>query len=216
MNDGVSNYSIYGNTQYQYAFIADKYPEHEILYDLKDICIVVMDIECETESGFTQDASETTKDRINVITLKDINKNEYHVFTFVDGDIYNKKNKYKPGENVKHYEFESEEEMLLGFLEIWHKIDPDILTGWNVRFFDVPYLYNRLLLLFNEKIANKLSPWGNVQSVIVNFMNRDHKCFELSGVSILDYIQIYRKNVLDPRENYKLDYIRFVYHNFWN
>ena len=100
--------------------------------------------------------------------------------------------------------------MLLMFLKVWNKLDPDIVTGWSSRFFDIPYLYNRLVLLFDEKTARKLSPWNQVNTETVNFMNRDHSCYAISGISQLDYIQIYRKNVLDPRENYKLDYIAKV------
>jgi DNA polymerase elongation subunit (family B) len=206
-NADVDNFTLYGNTQFQYAFIADEYPDHDLQFDLKEISIWALDIECESESGFSQNAAELAKDRINVITLKNINKIESHVFTFVDGDIYNKKNKYTPGKNIKHYEFESEEDMLLGFLDFWNKIDPDIIIGWNIKFYDIPYIYNRLLLLFGEKVARRLSPWNNVQSVVVNFMNSDHNCYELMGISTLDYLQLYKKYILDPRENYKLDFI---------
>ena len=72
-NEG-TGYPLYGNTQYQYAFIADEYPEHELAYNLKDILIVLMDIECENETIFTNDSEQNAKDRINVITIKDINK----------------------------------------------------------------------------------------------------------------------------------------------
>jgi DNA polymerase elongation subunit (family B) len=210
-NTDIPDYPLYGNTQFQYSFIADEYPEHEISYDLKDISIFTIDIETESESGFTQDAAEKTPERVNVITLKDFNKDEYHVFTFVDDGIYNKKNRFVPKtDNIIHYEYKSEMEMLLMFLKVWNKLDPDIVTGWSSRFFDIPYLYNRLVLLFGEKTAKKLSPWNQVNSETVNFMNRDHNCYAISGISQLDYIQIYRKNVLDPRENYKLDYIAKV------
>jgi DNA polymerase elongation subunit (family B) len=209
-NEGVTNYPLYGNTQYQYAFISDEYPEHEIQYNLKDLLILTMDIECESEDGFTNDAEKIAKNRINVITLKDFNKDEYYVFTFIDDEIYHEGNRYKPAKNVTHFEYESEKEMLLGFLSVWRKLDPDIVTGWNCLFFDIPQIYNRIVLLFDEDTARKLSPWGSVQSTTVNFMNFDHECYELSGISILDYIQIYRKIQLEPRENYKLDYIAKV------
>jgi DNA polymerase elongation subunit (family B) len=207
INEGVQDYPIYGNTQYQYAYIADNYPEHEINYNLKDIAIYIIDIENENENTFTKDASDNALDRINVITLKNLNEDFYYVFTFADDEIYNKNNRYKPGKNIKHYEFESEEEMLLGFLDIWRKLDPDIITGWNSRFYDLPYLYNRLVLLFNEKTAKRLSPWNNVQAETVNFMNQDRNCYAIAGISQLDYLQLYKKNVMDPRENYKLDFI---------
>jgi len=210
-NEEVDNFPLFGNTQFQYAFLADEYPEHEISYDIKNIAIYSLDIENETEFGFSQDASQEAKDRINVITLKNFHKDEYHIFTFVDGDIYNSKNHYLPkSKNINHYEFESEEEMLLGFLKVWNKLDPDIITGWNVRFYDIPYIYNRLLLLFGENVARKLSTWGNIQTANVNFMNHDNICYDLSGMCIIDYIQIYVKNIKDPRENYKLDYIAKV------
>lgn len=210
-NEGVPNFEIYGNTMYQYAFIGDEYPEPEIAYDLKQIAIATLDIENESEEGFTQDAAQKADDRINVITVKFFGIDEYHVFTFKDGDIYNDDNCYKPKhKREKHYEFESEAEMLRGFLKVWRKLDPDILTGWNIRFYDIPYMYNRITKVLGEDFAKKLSPWDIVQPTVVAFMNRDHNTFELAGISVLDYFQIYRKNVLEPRENYKLDYIAKV------
>ena len=211
MHEGVPDWQVYGNTQYQYAFISDEYPGKEVEYDLSQISIVTMDIETESEAGFTQDAAQTADERINVITLKDFRKDEYHVFTFVDGGIYNAENKFvAKTKNVKHYEYDSERDMLTGFLKVWRKLDPDILTGWFVRFFDVPYIYNRLVKLFDESTAKKLSPWGMVQPVTVNFMNHDRECFDIAGCATLDYVHIYKKNIMDPRENYKLDYIAKV------
>jgi len=211
MNGEVKDYPLYGNTMFQYAFISDEYPEHEIHYNINDICIISLDIECESESGFTQDAAQETPERINVITIKEFGKDMYYVFTILDGDIYNSSNCFVPkSKNITHYEYDSEAEMLQGFLTFWRKLDPDIVTGWNSRFFDIPYIYNRIVMLFDEKMARKLSPWGQVQEEIVNFMMRDHKCYAISGISQLDYLQIYRKNVLDPRENYKLDHITKV------
>jgi DNA polymerase elongation subunit (family B) len=210
-NEGVPNYQIYGNTMYGYAFIGDTYPESEITYDLKQLVIGTLDIENESEQGFSQDAAQRADDRVNVITLKLFGVDQYHVFTFNDGGIYNPSNRFKPTtKNVKHYEYETEEEMLQGFLKVWRKIDLDILTGWNVRFYDVPYLYNRIAKLLGEDQAKKLSPWDIVQQTTVVFMNSDRHVCELAGISTLDYLQIYKKIVMDPRENYKLDFIAKV------
>ena len=213
-NEDASNgQPIYGNTQFHYAFIADEYPQHELEYDLNQLSIVTIDIEHENEYGFKQDDAQTARERINVITIKDFNQDKFHVFTFVDGKLYNKKNKFVPKtDNIIHYEFEDEKEMLLGFLKVWNKLDPDIITGWNSRFFDIPYLYHRLVLLFDDegKIARKLSSWGIVQEITVNFQHKDRQCYELYGAAQLDYLQIYKKNVMEPRENNKLDYIAKV------
>lgn len=207
-NDGME---LYGNTMFPYAFIGDTYTDHELQYDLNQISIVSLDIETESEGGFTQNASETTIERINLITVKDFRQDQYHVFCFLDGKIYNKSNRFIPKtNNVSLNEFSSEKEMLLGFLKFWRKFDPDIITGWNVRFFDIPYIYNRLLLLFDEETAKRLSPWGIVNSTTVNFMNMDRPAYDIYGMSQLDYYQIYRKNVLEPRESYTLDHIAKV------
>lgn len=207
-NEGVPNFKIYGNTTYQYPFIADTYPDHDLHYDMSQISIVTLDIECESEKGFP-DVNDP-QERINVITIKDFRHEMYHVFTFKDGLLYTDENYYKPSKNVKHYSYDNEEEMLLGFIKVWRKLDPDVVTGWNVRIFDVPYICARITLLMGEDTMKKLSVWGVVQKEIVTIKKKDHNCFNIYGLSILDYYQMYVKNVSEPRENYKLGYIAEV------
>jgi DNA polymerase elongation subunit (family B) len=48
---GVSDFKYYGNTKYQYPFIADEFPG-KIDWDIKQIRILTIDIECESENGF--------------------------------------------------------------------------------------------------------------------------------------------------------------------
>ncbi|NBV89748.1 MAG: hypothetical protein EBR88_09600, partial [Betaproteobacteria bacterium] len=43
-------------------------------------------------------------------------------------------------EGVEAECFTDEESLLRRFVEIWKHEDPDIVTGWNIRFFDIPYL----------------------------------------------------------------------------
>lgn len=209
-NENVDGFDCYGMTMYHYACISDEYPEHEIVYDMKKITILNLDIETESEDGFSSNAAQETPDRINVITLKDFREDLYHVFTFKDGEIYNDLNYYKPSKNVKHYSYKNEEEMLTGFIKVWRNLDPDIISGWNVRTFDIPYIYNRLVMLFDEQTAKKLSPWNIVQKETIKIKGYDHECCHLYGISILDYYQLYIKNIAEPRENYKLGYIAQV------
>ena len=207
-NEGVADYPIYGNTAFQYPFIAERYPDHELQYDMNQISIVTLDIECESEKGFPD--IENPQERINVITIKDFRQDLYHVFTFMDGEKYHEDNYYKPAANVKHYHSESEEDMLLEFIKVWRKIDPDVVTGWNVRLFDIPYIYNRIVNVLGEEYAKKLSVWGIVQKEVVTVKKKDHNSYNIFGVSILDYYMLYIKNISEPRENYKLGYIAEV------
>ena len=86
-------------------------------------------------------------------------------------------------------------------------MDLDIITGWNIEFFDIPYLVNRIKLLFNETEARRLSPWRIIHEKIVEFRNKQNQSYEPAGISVLDYYQLYRKFTFGNQESYKLDFI---------
>ena len=68
------------------------------------------------------------------------------------------------------------------------EIRPTILTGWNVEFFDIPYLYNQIQVVVGQNVVNVLSPILNVQwSDFGTLSIRYHR-----GVSTLDYLQLYK------------------------
>ena len=46
------------------------------------------------------------------------------------------------------------------YLELYEMINPSIVTGWNIDYFDTPMLYNRIKRLLGERQANRLSPIG--------------------------------------------------------
>jgi DNA polymerase elongation subunit (family B) len=70
------------------------------------------------------------------------------------------------------FEYDCEKEMLQAFIEQWKYYDFDIITGWNIQFFDIPYLVNRITNLFGDGEAGKLSPWGIVKPRKVYIMQR--------------------------------------------
>ena len=85
--------------------------------------------------------------------------------------------------------------MVRKFVHFWHKTQPDVITGWNVQFFDIPYLCNRITRLLGEKELKKLSPWGIVKEDTVRQgqYGQAAQKYNLLGVSILDYLDLYRK-----------------------
>ena len=77
---------------------------------------------------------------------------------------------------------------------------PDIITGWNSKFFDIPYLVNRIRRVFGpdlgEENIKKLSPWGMVERrearIAYKSMNRD-ETYDFQGISQMDYMEVFKK-----------------------
>lgn len=196
----VSNFTIYGNTNYEYAFIQEDFPD-EVEWDISDIVVANLDIEVGSENGFPD--IRTANQPVTAITLKILGV--YHVFgTFKDYVV-------SEPDVVYHY-CTDELDLLRQFMAIYTARYPDVLTGWNIKFFDIPYLVNRLTLLFGEKEALRLSPWGKINERTVVIFNKEQLAYIVLGVATLDYIELYRKFAREgqSRESYKLDYIAFV------
>tara|TARA_R100001460_G_scaffold796_4_gene3539 strand:- start:4892 stop:7369 length:2478 start_codon:yes stop_codon:yes gene_type:complete len=194
-HESVTGFEIYGNTDYIYQFIGDKFP-NEVEYDKKQIKVAYLDIETTAENGFPQVRNPT--ERVNVITLI-VDDREY-VFALGDCTM---------PDSINTYTFTNEKDLLERFIDIWEGEDPDIVTGWNVKFFDMPYLYARMDRII-EKRARKLSPWGIVRQRDVQTQSGDRIAFEFMGVTILDYYDLYQKFTYVNQESYKLDHIASV------
>lgn len=192
----VSNFSIYGDINPVFSYICDNYP-NDIDFDMKHIKILTIDIETESENGFPK--VELTQERVNLITLKQFNSPFF--FTFGLGD-FTPQNKFQ-----NYLKCNDEYELLEKFLSFLDKMQPDVITGWNVRFFDIPYLVGRINKILGEGAAKRLSFWKYIREKIVILNGKENKTYDLYGTSIIDYYEIYKKNVLEPRESYTLDFI---------
>jgi DNA polymerase elongation subunit (family B) len=195
----VQSYPIYGNTDYLYQFIGEEYPS-EIYYDMNMMKIAYLDIETESEEGFPN--IETANERVNVITLI-VGKKKY---TFALGKVDKSK---MPGDVLVNL-YENEEQMLGDFMLTWQSLGIDIITGWNVQFFDIPYLVHRMNRLFGESFAKKFSPWGKLKDRKVEINGRENVAYEIVGINMLDYYDLYKKFTYVTRETYKLGHIAQV------
>ena len=148
---GVSDFKYYGNTKYQYPFIADEFPG-KIDWDIKQIRILTIDIECESENGFPN-PDEAIEPLIS-ITVKEHTTKKIIVFGM--NDFVNDR------DDVKFIKCETETALIEKFLEFWLDYNPDIVTGWNVKFFDIPFLMNRFRRLMGDEYILRFSPWGVV------------------------------------------------------
>lgn len=197
----VDNFHIFGNDNYSAQFAAETFPT-EIEYDPTVLKIAYLDIETKCEEGFPSVADADQE--INVITVRTITDNQEHFYTFGLGS-------FSPlHKNHTCFDYDDENAMLADFIAFWKQQDFDIVTGWNIQFFDIPYLIHRIEKLLGEGESKGLSPWSSVKSRIVRIMNRDQVCYDLVGIASLDYFDLYRKFTFVNRESYKLDHIAFV------
>ena len=195
-HESVTGFEIYGNTDYTYQFIGDKFPD-EVDYSMKTLKVGYIDIETTSENGFPQVTNP--QEKVNVITLA-VEDRTYVFglgnFQIDDPDIIARR-------------YDDEVDLFLEFLEVWKKEDVDIITGWNVKFFDIPYLYARMDHLI-EKKANGLSPWNWVRKRDIQTQAGDRIAYEVVGRTILDYFDLYQKFTYVNQESYKLDHIAFI------
>jgi DNA polymerase elongation subunit (family B) len=200
--EGVDNFKIYGNQRYQYCFIADEFPG-TVNWDVSQIRIANIDIEVgePPEGGFPE--PDKANGPITAITVKMFD----HFMTFGCGDYDNHRN------DVTYIKCSDEFDLIRLFVDWWQSDYPDIITGWNVQNFDIPYLVNRIAKLIGESEAKKLSPWGVINSKLVDLgMNRKINSFSIQGIATLDLLDLYQRYAPDGKsqESYKLDNIGHV------
>jgi DNA polymerase elongation subunit (family B) len=193
-NTGTS--PLYGMDRYQYQYIANEYPE-EVKFDKDLIKIFTVDIECSAENGFPD--IENPVEELLAITVK--NQSNKQIITWGTGE-------YKTDRpDITYIRCKSEKSLIMEFMKFWIKNYPDVITGWNTKFFDIPYLFNRIRNLVDEKILKRFSPWNLVERETIFVRGRPQTHYNIFGISMLDYLDLYQKFIPARQESYKLDYI---------
>ena len=195
----VQNFKFYGNSQFRYQFITENYPK-EIQWDKDHIKVFSIDIETATEDGFPN--IKEANEEILLITIKD----NYHkqIVTFGTRPYTSTR------PDAKYLYSENENLMLRNFVFFWAQNYPDVVTGWNINGFDIPYLVNRIRKVVGDAFVKRLSPWEivNDKKIFANGNNIDGYAF--LGISTLDYLDLYKKFTYQNQESYRLDYIAQV------
>jgi DNA polymerase elongation subunit (family B) len=198
--DEVSNApKIYGQTRFEYAFIADQH-KGMVDYDFDRISVAVVDIEVGSENGFPD--PYLANEPITAIAIKYLNG---PIYVFGCGDYVTQ------GKEI-YVKCRDEHSLCKQFMALWTKKCPDILTGWNTKFFDEPYLINRFRKIIGEDEAKKLSPWNYIgeRKTVIN--GRQMIAYNIMGVESLDYIELYKWYAPGGKsqESYRLDAIAQV------
>ena len=198
--DDVDGFKIYGNDRYVYQYISDKYPEEEIKFDISKIKLVTLDIEVASENGFPD--PKNCDEEILLITIQDYTTKK--ITTWGTRPF----NNTRP--DVKYIECESEYALLNAFLYYWENNIPEVITGWNIQYYDIPYITGRLARILGEKRMKSFSPWGLVSQEEVWVNNRQQLRIDVGGLTQLDYLDLYKKFTYSAQESYRLDYIAEV------
>lgn len=200
--DGVNNFKVYGNQRYQYCFIADEF-DGTVDWDISQIRIANIDIEVGEPDGGGFPEPDKADGPLTAITIKIDGK----FITFGCGDYANRRN------DLTYTKCYDEFDLIRKFLGWWQGEYPDIITGWNVEVFDIPYLVNRITKLLSESEAKKLSPWNVINTKVLDMgMNRKAQGYSILGIATLDLLDLYKKYAPDGKsqESYKLDNIAHV------
>jgi len=200
--DEVEGFEIYGNDRYIYQYISEKYPEDEVKFDISQIKLVTLDIEVKSENGFPD--VESAAEEILLISIQDYNTKQ--IRTWGQGQFNNKQ------ENVIYKGFNSEYELLNDFINWWmiEENTPEVITGWNIELYDIPYLTRRLDRVLGDKLKKRFSPWGLVTEDEIYIAGRKHITYDVGGITQLDYLNLYKKFTYKAQESYRLDYIASV------
>ncbi|RLJ01281.1 MAG: hypothetical protein DRP08_05705, partial [Candidatus Aenigmatarchaeota archaeon] len=106
---------------------------------------------------------------------------------------------------VKVLNYESEEDLLLGFMELINRKNPDILIGYNTHKFDWPYMITRAQLFGIFRRWSSMSRVDEVDSSEIEikwsssaYKEQKFKLLNLPGIFTLDLM-------IDIERNYKFD-----------
>jgi DNA polymerase elongation subunit (family B) len=195
--DGVDGTKVYGFERFLYQFLSSEY-KGDIQYDTDKIKLWSLDIETSSENGFPK--PEEAAEEVLLITLKNFRTKKLITF---GSRPYN-----KTRDDVNYIECRDEFDLLSTFINWWSEVEPEIITGWNVDGFDIPFLCNRITKILGEKQLNRLSPWGYIRcNLVTNSIGKQVQQFDIAGVVSLDYLDIYKKFTFTNRESYRLDVI---------
>ena len=196
--DGVDGFKLYGFERFIYQFISDNYPEDQIEFDISKIKLVTIDIETKSENGFPD--VESASEEILLVTIQDYTTKE--IITWGTRPFNN------THDHVDYRLCNDENHLLNSFIQWWIENTPDVVTGWNCEFFDIPYITGRLNRVLGSKLMKRLSPWGLVTQSDIVVRGRKNFIVDIGGVSVLDYMRLYKWSPGTPnQESFRLDYI---------
>jgi len=194
--ENVEGLEVHGYDRFVYQFIADKFPD-EIDFDMDLMKIYTIDIEVACDNGFP--SVEECREEMLCITMKNL----------ITKKITTWGTREFQGEH-EYRLFNTESELLEDFLKWWVSETPDVITGWNCNLYDIPYICRRVERVLGEKWKKSLSPWNRVLDREIVIRGRKQLAYNIAGVTVLDYLDLYQKFTYSAQASYRLDHIAEV------
>ncbi len=190
---------VFGLDRFAYTYLSESYP-NSVDWDSDKILTVTIDIETRADNGFPD--PQLANEEMLSITIK--NQTTKKLVVWGLGDFKNDR------DDITYINCSNENQLLAEFMNFWTRNYPDVVTGWNTEFFDIPYLINRVTKVLGEDRAKEFSPWGLISTRTVFSHGRNQQVYDITGVANLDYLQLYRKFTYTNQESYALNHIAFV------
>ena len=201
--DNTANKRIFHNLGPEQQFLIDMYKDQngDPNFSQFPLKVFLLDIEVDTtvEAGFP--APERAAVPINLITIYDTLTKSTHTWGL--------KEQYVPTlPDCIYHRCKDEQDLILQFVDFWKSDYPDIASGWNSSGFDFPYIINRFIKIFGDDFVKQLSPVGNVRGrKVFTDMGKEVTIWSISGVSLIDYMDLYKAFSPGEKESFSLNYI---------
>jgi DNA polymerase elongation subunit (family B) len=169
-------------------------------FGTQNLKIFYLDIETYATDKFS--TPEEASDPINLITIYDSLSERFYTWGCGNYSTLD--------ESVTYIKCKNEEDLLKSFVKFWRKDPPDLVSGWNIHGYDIPYIMNRLTIVFDDQYQKKLSPIDKIEfreKFSVNKLGRQIDRWFIKGVSIIDYMELYESLCGGKRESMSLNYI---------
>ncbi len=169
-----------------------------------------IDIEVHSPNEFPHAAQANHP--INIITIYDTLEKQFVTWGTAPFD-YKRLNKVLKEQGVTEIKDEDlcytqckdEIALLQDFTSYWKENYPDVVTGWNIEQFDIPYLTNRINKLFGENQHLCLSPVNRIWTKpTINSFKAPSIKTQIAGISIVDYMELYKTFSRNEADSYKL------------
>lgn len=195
--EGVKGFTYHGQDKWPYVYIHDNFKSND--YDISKIKVLYLDIETDSKDGFAD--IDLANKEITAITIRLNN----HRLIFGLGD-------YTPSKHEHYIKCQDEKYLLRKFLTMWNtpEMAPDVVTGWNIETYDIPYLVNRIRNVLGNDDAKMLSPWRVLREKFILSRGREVKIYIPMGISVLDYLALYKKFTYTEQAAYSLNHICHV------
>jgi Kyanoviridae DNA polymerase len=204
--EGVEGFRWYGMTNWVYPFINDTYLGEFVDYDFSQIKVHIIDIETGRNAAGEYAKVENADGPVTMIGVRIGEQRLVFAYKDLEGAPL-------PA-NTTYVWCSDEADMLERWVRLMENEDhrPDVLTGWNIEQYDVPYLVNRINKILGDDQANRISPWGMLrEKEQEGYYGKTYTTYTPVGVNIIDYLPLYKKFTFTKQlESFSLDHVAMV------